>query len=521
LNRNVSVPAANPEPAQRTCFVRFFFVALFLRGVRKLPKDCLIFIESLENADKIHAMQYEFKDKNITVMGLGLFGGGVGVAQFLAKQGARVTVTDLRNATELSSSIKQLEGLPISYKLGGHSEEDFINGDMVVVNPAVPKNSKFIEIARNNRVQVDTEINIFFKLCPAPIIGITGSNGKSTTTALTGNILQETSRRTWVGGNIGKSLLSDLEEIKPSDIVVLELSSFQLEEFNSTKKSPHISIVTNISPNHLDRYADMDEYIQAKKNIILHQDSGDYAILNYDDPELKRWKNDCKGHILWYSAKQTMTDGAFVKGNDIVVSLNGQSMVIPCVSRIKIPGIHNLQNVLAASCAAYLAGAREEHIEKAITAFTGLEHRLEFVREVNGVRYYNDSKATTPESSIAAITAFQAQVILIAGGYDKGSSFEEFAETCARNTKAVVLIGKTAGKIQELILEKKVKKATPLIYTQKTLEEAFRQANTMAKSGDVVLLSPACASYDMFLNYEERGRKFKDMVQAIRASSGL
>jgi len=155
-------------------------VALFLRGVRKLPKDCLIFIESLENADKIHAMQYEFKDKNITVMGLGLFGGGVGVAQFLAKQGARVTVTDLRNATELSSSIKQLEGLPISYKLGGHSEEDFINGDMVVVNPAVPKNSKFIEIARNNRVQVDTEINIFFKLCPAPIIGITGSNGKST-----------------------------------------------------------------------------------------------------------------------------------------------------------------------------------------------------------------------------------------------------------------------------------------------------------------------------------------------------
>lgn len=448
-------------------------------------------------------------------MGLGLFGGGVGVAQFLARQGARVTITDLRNATELSSSIKQLEGLPISYKLGGHSEEDFINGDMVVVNPAVPKNSKFIEIARNNRVPVDTEINIFFKLCPAPIIGITGSNGKSTTTTLTGNILQETSRRTWVGGNIGKSLLSDLEEIKPSDIVVLELSSFQLEVLDDARKSPHISILTNISPNHLDRHADMDEYIQAKKAIILHQDFGDYAILNYDDPELREWERECKGRVLWYSAKQTVTDGAFVKGNDIVVSLNGQSTVIPCVSSIKIPGIHNLQNVLAASCAAYLAGARAQHIEKAITTFAGLEHRLDFVREINGVRYYNDSKATTPESSIAAITAFQAQVILIAGGYDKGSSFEEFAGGCAQHTKAVVLIGKTAEKIQELILKKKGGGESPLVCLQKTFEEAFRQANSLAKKGDVVLLSPACASYDMFLNYEERGRKFKDMVKAL------
>lgn len=460
-------------------------------------------------------MQYEFKNKKITVMGLGLFGGGVGVAQFLARQGARVTVTDLRNAAELSSSIKQLEGLPISYKLGGHSEEDFTNADMVIVNPAVPKNSKFIQIARNNHVQIDTEINIFFKLCPAPIIGITGSNGKSTTTTLTGKILEETPRKTWIGGNIGKSLLGCLEEMKPADIVVLELSSFQLEELNHTGKSPHISIVTNISPNHLDRHANMDEYIQAKKTIILHQGSGDYAILNYDDPELREWERECKGRVLWYSAKQTMTDGAFIKGNDIAISVNGQNMVIPCVSRIKIPGIHNLQNVLAASCATYLAGAREEHIEKAITTFAGLEHRLEFVREVNGVRYYNDSKATTPKSSIAAVTAFQAPVIVIAGGYDKGSSFEEFAGACAQHTKAVVLIGKTAEKIKELILKKKGTKETPSIFLQKTFEEAFKQANSLAKAGDVVLLSPACASYDMFLNYEERGKKFKDMVKAL------
>jgi len=460
-------------------------------------------------------MQYEFKNKKITIMGLGLFGGGVGVAQFLARQGAHVTVTDLRNATELAPSIKKLEGLPISYKLGGHCDEDFINADMVIINPAVPKDSRFIQIARNNHVPMDTEINIFFQLCPAPIIGITGSNGKSTTTTLTGKILQQTKRMTRVGGNIGKSLLLELEEIRPSDIVVLELSSFQLEELHNAKKSPSISIVTNISPNHLDRYSSMDDYIQAKKGIILHQKPDDYAILNYDDPELRRWEKECKSNVLWYSTKDVLTNGAFVKGNDIVLSVKGQNRAIPCVSRIKIPGIHNLQNILASSCAAYLAGAGEQHIEKVVTTFTGLEHRLEFVREVNRVWYYNDSKATTPESAMAAVAAFQTPVILIAGGYDKGSNFGEFAGACVRHTRAVVLIGKTAKKIKELILHKKAQKETPSILTPNTFQEAFEQANAMAKAGDIVLLSPACASYDMFLNYEERGRQFKTMVQAL------
>lgn len=448
-------------------------------------------------------------------MGLGLFGGGAGVAQFLARQGAQVTVTDLRNATELAPSIKQLEGLPVSYKLGGHCDEDFIKADMVIINPAVPKDSRFIQIARNNHVQMDTEINIFFQLCPAPIIGITGSNGKSTTTTLTGKILQQTQRMTWVGGNIGKSLLLELKEIKPSDIVVLELSSFQLEELRNAGKSPGISIVTNISPNHLDRYSGMDKYIQAKKAIILHQKTEDYVLLNYDDPELRRWERESKGSVLWYSTKDTLTNGAFLKGKDMVLSVNGRRIAIPCISRIKIPGVHNLQNILAASCAAYLAGANGQHIEKVVTTFTGLEHRLEFVREVHGVQYYNDSKATTPESAMAAVTAFQTPVILLAGGYDKGSDFEEFAEVCARHTRAVILIGKTAEKIKELILQKKTQQETPSLFTPDTFQKAFQQANTMAKTGDTVLLSPACASYDMFLNYEERGRQFKDMVQAL------
>ncbi|TLD42434.1 MAG: UDP-N-acetylmuramoylalanine--D-glutamate ligase [Candidatus Jettenia ecosi] len=460
-------------------------------------------------------MHYEFKNKKITVMGLGSFGGGVGVAQFLAKQGALVTITDLRNMPELSSSIKQLEGLPISYKLGGHCEEDFINTDMVVVNPAVPDNSKFLQIARNNQVPLHTEINIFFSLCPAPIIGITGSNGKSTTTALLGKVLQQTSRTTWIGGNIGRSLLTNLEEIKPQGIVVLELSSFQLKELSGIKKSPHISIVTNISPNHLDRHTGMDDYIQAKKTIITYQKPGDYAILNYDDPELRRWEQECKSHVLWYSARQRIKNGAWIKDGNIVLSIYGQERVIACTSRIKIPGNHNLQNILAASCAAYLAGAHEQHMERIMTNFGGLEHRLEFVREIQGVRYYNDSKSTTPESAIAAMRAFQEPVILIAGGIDKGSNFEEFAETCIQQTKAIVLIGKMAHKIQELILQKTEGEKKLSIFISNTFREAFQQAHGIAKTGEIVLLSPACASYDMFLNYEERGRQFKNMVQAL------
>lgn len=460
-------------------------------------------------------MYSEFKDKKITIMGLGLFGGGVGVAQFLARQGARVTVTDLRNAAELSPSIKLLEGFPVSYKLGGHFQEDFINADMVIVNPAIPWNSKFLQVARDNHVPLDTEINIFFRLCTAPIIGITGSNGKSTTTTLICRILQQTTRTTWVGGNIGKSLLVHLEDIRPQEIVVLELSSFQLKELHTVRKSPSISVVTNISPNHLDRHPDMNDYIQAKKCIILYQKPEDYTILNYDDRELRTWEKECKGRVLWYSTEHTLKNGAFIKGKDIVLSIDGQRMSIPCISGIRIPGTHNLQNILAASCAGYLAGAGEQHIEEAVTAFSGLGHRLEFVREVHGVQYYNDSKATTPESAIAAVTAFPVPVILIAGGYDKGSHFEEFAKKCAKHTKSTILIGKTAEKLKELILKNIGQKNSPSVYMADNFKEAFLKAHAIAKTGDVVLLSPACASYDMFINYEERGRLFKDMVLAL------
>ncbi len=454
-----------------------------------------------------------FKDKKVTVMGLGLFGGGVGVARFLVSQGADVTVTDLKSAEELSASLMLLNGLPVKFRFGKHSEEDFQDVDLLVVSPAVPDDSRFLQIARNNNVCIDSELNIFFRLCPAPIIGITGSNGKSTTTSLLGEMLKEAGIKTWIGGNIGVSLLEHLDEIKPDDVVVLEISSFQLNLLSRIEMSPHISVVTNIAPNHLDRHKTMENYIAAKKAIIHYQKEDDYTILNYDDPSLREWEGECKSQVLWFSATKELEHGAFLKNNAIIINHN--SNVISCPIQTNIKGIHNRQNIMAASYAAIAMHADVGSIKNAIAGFTGLEHRLEYVNTINEVQYYNDSKATTPEAAIAGITAFDSQTILIAGGYNKKVSLSQFAQECVKSTKCVILIGETAGNIQELIQEAKDTKAEPEVYVATSLDESVRKAYEIAEAGDVVLLSPACASYGMFTNYEERGNRFKELVHHL------
>ena len=454
-----------------------------------------------------------FKGKKITVMGLGLFGGGVGAVKYLVSQGAEVTVTDLKSAEELSASLKRLDDLPVKFKLGKHDEEDFVNVDMLVVSPAVPDDSKFLEIAFKNSIRIDSELSIFFRLCPAPIIGITGSNGKSTTTSLLGEMLKESGIKTWVGGNIGISLLENLKEIKPDDVVVLEISSFQLEYLARIEASPHISIVTNIAPNHLDRHKTMENYIGIKKAIIHYQQEDDYAIMNYDDPILKKWET--KGHRLWFSTTKELKHGAFLKNNEIIINHNSKRTVIPCSTQIKIKGLHNWQNIMAASYAAVLMHADVVSIKNAITGFAGLEHRLEYAQSINEVQYYNDSKATTPEAAIAGIKAFDSPTILIAGGYDKQVSLHQFAQECVRNTKCVILIGDTAKTIQELIQDIKDEKIKPEVYMAASLDESIKKASEVAEPGDIVLLSPACASFGMFTNYEERGKKFKEFVSQL------
>ena len=456
-----------------------------------------------------------YKDKKVTVMGLGLFGGGVGVAKFLVSQGADVMVTDLKSAEELSASIKLLNDLPVKFRLGKHSEEDFADADMLVVNPAVPDDSRFLQIACDNNVHIDSELNIFFRLVPAPVIGITGSNGKSTTTSLLGEMLKEAGIKTWVGGNIGISLLEHLDEIKPDDVVVLEISSFQLEILSRIEMSPHISIVTNIAPNHLDRHKTMGNYIDAKKAIIHYQKEDDYTILNYDDPTLIEWEGECKSHILWFSATKELEYGTFLKNSEIIINHNSKRNVIPCPTQTNIKGIHNRQNIMAASYAAIVMHADVEPIKNAIAGFTGLEHRLEYVNTIKEVQYYNDSKATTPEAAIAGIKAFDSPTILIAGGYNKKVSLRQFAQECVKDTKYVILIGETSNNIQELIQGVKGEKAEPEVYVATSLGESVRKAYEIAEAGDVVLLSPACASYGMFTNYEERGKKFKELVGHI------
>ncbi len=488
-----------------------------------------------------------FKNKRVTVMGLGLFGGGVGITKFLVSQGADVTVTDLKKAEELSQSLKLLDGLPIKFRLGKHIEEDFSNIDLLIVNPAVPNDSRFLQIARDNGICIDTELNIFFKLCQAPIMGVTGSNGKTTTTSLLGEMLKEGGINTWVGGNIGISLLEHVDEIKKDDVVVLEISSFQLDNLSKINMSPYISIVTNIAPNHLDRHKNLADYVDAKKTIIRYQKEDDYAILNYDDPILRKWESECKGKVLWFSLEKDLKQGVFLGNNEIIIDYDSKRSVIPCLSEIKIKGIHNIQNIMAAVCAANVMRLKVEAIKNAIIRFPGIEHRLEFVSSINGVQYYNDSKATTPEAAIAGMRAFSSsiestqyqagnaikcgqkdhpisphskggdkgEVILIAGGYDKEISLDQFAQECVKNTKCVILIGKTAKNIQKLIQNSKGEKTIPEVYLATSLDESVRKASSVAETGDVVLLSPACASYDMFSNYEERGKRFKELVHRM------
>ncbi len=448
-------------------------------------------------------------------MGLGLFGGGVGAVKYLASQGANVTVTDLKSAEELSTSLKRLDDLPVKLRLGKHAEEDFLNVDMLVVSPAVPNDSRFLQLAIENNIRIDSELSIFFRLCPAPVIGVTGSNGKSTTTSLLGEMLKDAGIKTWVGGNIGVSLLENLEEIGADDVVVLEISSFQLEYLARIKMSPHISIVTNIAPNHLDRHKTMENYIGTKKAIIHYQQEDDYAIMNYDDPALKKWDGESKSHHLWFSTTKELVNGAFLMNNEIIINHNSKRTVIPCSTQINIKGIHNWQNIMAASYAATLMHADVESIINAIRGFAGLEHRLEYVHTINEVQYYNDSKATTPEAAIAGIKAFDSPTILIAGGYNKQVSLHQFAQECVRNTKCVILIGETAKAIHKLIQDIKGEIIDPEVYIAASLEESVKKASEVAEPGDIVLLSPACASFGMFANYEERGKEFKALVSQL------
>ncbi|MFH1731429.1 MAG: UDP-N-acetylmuramoyl-L-alanine--D-glutamate ligase [Planctomycetota bacterium] len=450
----------------------------------------------------------QLKGKRVTVMGLGRFGGGSGVAKFLLGQGAAVTVTDLDAPENLAEPVAAL-GDGVTYHLGGHRPEDFTGAGLVVVNPAVKPGNEFVELARQSGVPVTTEINLFFERCPARIIGVTGSVGKTTTVSMIGHALA--GPRVWVGGNIGRSLLGELDEMSGEDVVVLELSSAQLHRLVPTGRAPDISVVTNISPNHIDWHGSMGRYVAAKKHIVTAQSPDGVAALNYDDEVLRGWAGDCAAPVLLFSTLEELPDGVFVRGGKIVARLQGNETVVLDVAGLKVPGAHNVSNAAAAVAACAAAGADLRAAGERLAEFEGAEHRLEFVREAGGVRYFNDSKATTPASSVAALRSFDEPTVLILGGRDKGAEYDGIAAEAAR-CRAVVLVGEMADRLAAL-LDAKAPGLTKVRAT--SFENAVTSAAGLARPGDVVLLSPACTSYDMFKNFEERGREFKDIVRRL------
>lgn len=449
----------------------------------------------------------------VTILGLGLFSGGVATARFFATRGAAVTVTDLKTVDTLQPSLDALAGLGIHFVLGEHREHDILQADLIVVSPAISDDNPFFRLSVEHDIPVTTEMNLVVERCKAPIIGVTGSNGKTTTTSLIGAICRAQDPRSVVGGNIGKSLLNEIEAVPANTTVVLELSSFQLHRLVSTNKSPHIAVVTNLSQNHLDWHGSFEAYTTAKQQILQFQKNDDVAILNADDPLLREWGATCPARTLWFSVEKEVTAGSFVKDGTIVYRDGVGEHVVCAVETIQIPGRHNLANILAAVTACRARGISSNLIGSAIRNFQGVTHRLEWVRELDDVRYYNDSASTTPESTVIALKAFGGPIHLIAGGYDKGIPFDDLAMAMAGRVKTAVLIGKTAGAIETAV--RQIATGLPRIVQAATLSEAVAQCRTLAQPGEVVVLSPACASYDQFINFEDRGNQFKELVQQL------
>jgi UDP-N-acetylmuramoylalanine--D-glutamate ligase len=424
--------------------------------------------------------------KRVTVVGLGRFGGGVGVTRWLCGQGAGVTVSDLAGADDLAESIQALEGLKLALHLGGHAREDFLRADLLVVNPAVPRNMPLLLEAREARVPRTSEINLFLQRCPAAVVGVTGSVGKSTTTAMIGAILQKR-LVAHVGGNIGRSLLEELPRIRPEHVVVLELSSFQLEDTPIIGVSPHVAVVTNLAPNHLDRHETMEAYEAAKKNIFAFQEPCDVLILNAADTIVSAWAAEARCRVEMFDPAAEPFE-------------------------LAVPGAHNQANAQAAWTASSQFGIDRATAAEALAAFPGLPHRLEFVAERRGVRYFNDSKCTTPSGAIVALEAFPPRkAVIIVGGYDKHVRFDELGEALAARAKAIVAMGATREAVIAAVSPHQTK-GLPPIERADDLPAAVSAARKRAVSGDVILLSPACASFDMFTNYEHRGQAFVELV---------
>ncbi|MBM3212931.1 UDP-N-acetylmuramoyl-L-alanine--D-glutamate ligase [Candidatus Poribacteria bacterium] len=452
-----------------------------------------------------------FRNKMVVVLGLAR--SGEAAAELLVKIGARVLVSDLKTEEQLKDSISRLkQSYPqIKFHLGSHPESIINNADLVVISPGVPSNIPILNKSRGKGIPVIGEIELAYMICRCPIIAITGTKGKSTTSTLLGRILN-TKYNTIVAGNIGKPISQYVLDLKESDLLVLETSSFQLETILDF--TPEVSVILNISRDHLDRYDSVDDYIAAKYRIFENQGEEDYTVLNGDDPITMACASQTQGKVVLFSRSKVLEQGVYLEGEDIVSGYNGERISILNQNELKIPGNHNLENVMAAIAVSMIYKVKLEDMREQIKSFPGLEHALEFVDEVKGIKFINDSKCTNVVSLKAALESFPSpsgkkNLILIIGGRDKGNDYEPVKSLVGKNVKHLVIIGESAEKIQNEI------GSYAVTHRAKTLEDAVHQGYSLAKPGDIVLLSPACASFDMFIDYSDRGAKFKGLVKDI------
>ena len=446
----------------------------------------------------------DLNGKKVLVVGLART--GIATAKFLKAKGSLVTTTEVKPREEMTEAVERLRGMDIATEWGGHQAETFLKQDMIVVSPGVDLNIEPIQKAIQQGVPVISEIELAYHFIDVPIVAVTGTNGKTTTTLLIGEMFKEDGRKVGVGGNVGEPLILFADGESRWEVLVVEISSFQLEAIEDFR--PQISVLLNITEDHLDRYPGYDDYIGAKMRIFSNQNSGDTAVLNRDDPIVMQFGERIKARKVLFSLKGKLDEGAFSNGRTISLRRAGNEEKYS-LAKTSLKGIHNVENMMAALTAARIFGCSKKAIQGALNRFKGLEHRLEFVREIGGVRFYNDSKGTNVGSVVKSLQSFSEPVILIAGGKDKNGDLSPLEELIRKRVRHLILIGEAKER-----MNRELGGLTNTVMA-KTLEEAVLLAHRKAKAGEVVLLSPACSSFDMFKDYKERGRVFKEAVQHL------
>ena len=459
----------------------------------------------------------KYKGKKVLIVGCGT--SGIAAAKFLVKQGARVMITDTKQRTELSEPLKELGDLKVEFEFGGHTERSFLGAELIIVSPGINiPNHQLLQVVKQKGTPVTSEIELAVGELEQPLIAITGTNGKSTLTTLIGEMYKSDQKPAFMGGNLGIPLIEYINQGQTGQVAVCELSSYQLEM--TEKMVPAVAIFTNIDQDHLDRYGTMENYIAAKKRLLKVCDRNSWVILNYDDPVLQGFANECSGKLIWFTMKDPMkVGGEFAEKffgayfdetrNSIIAKVTGKEEIYP-LETFKLFGDHNKQNLMAAICAARVMGVSQQGIQSCIGTFKGLAHRLEFCRKKDGVYFFNDSKATNIQSVQASLSAFKrSPVILIAGGKDKNMEFAPLAPLVKSKVKLLILVGEAKEKLNRALGD------FAETYLVGTFEEAVLVSFQKSRNGDIVLLSPGCSSQDMFRDFEERGDYFKKLVNQL------